>query len=137
MHTSWLAATLSSVPRPTAAEARLWKRLRRREPVWWREVGTDIWTFDFYCPYARLAVEVDGGYHRQYRDRDDHRDRDNADPLGNGAYIPAPARRRTQEIRRSLFRLTKLVLFDRITGRGSRSRPRAGSTGWVAHTSAT
>jgi hypothetical protein len=48
------------------------------QPVWWREVSTDIWTLDFYCPFARLAVEVDGGYHCRYRDRDEHRDRDNA-----------------------------------------------------------
>lgn len=64
----------------TRSERRLWSKLRRREPFWWREVRTDIWTLDFYCPHARLAVEVDGGYHRQsyFQVRDQHRDADNA-----------------------------------------------------------
>jgi very-short-patch-repair endonuclease len=66
------------VHNPTRAEQRLWARLRRREPYWWREVRTDIWTLDFYCPHALLAVEVDGGYHRDTLERDHHRDRDNA-----------------------------------------------------------
>ena len=65
---------------PTRAELRLWSKLRRREPFWWREVQSDVWTFDFFCPHARLAVEVDGGYHSEsyFLARDRHRDRDNA-----------------------------------------------------------
>lgn len=68
------------VHQPTRAELRLWSPLRRREPFWWREVRSDIWTFDFFCPHARLAVEVDGGYHSQsyFERRDQHRDEDNA-----------------------------------------------------------
>jgi very-short-patch-repair endonuclease len=58
----------------------MWTALRRREPAWWREVRTDLWTLDFYCPAARLAVEVDGGYHseRSIQERDQYRDIDNA-----------------------------------------------------------
>lgn len=65
---------------PTPAELRLWSALRKREPFWWREVQTDIWTLDFYCPAARLAVEVDGGYHEDQavRERDAYRDIDNS-----------------------------------------------------------
>jgi very-short-patch-repair endonuclease len=68
------------VDQPTRAELRLWSKLRRREPFWWREVQSDVWTFDFFCPHARLAVEVDGGYHSQsyFAARDRHRDDDNA-----------------------------------------------------------
>ncbi len=43
---------------------------------WQREYVTGPFRLDFYCPLARLAVEVDGGSHlgREARERDDLRD---------------------------------------------------------------
>jgi len=48
------------------AEQLLWQRLREGQlGVWFRRqvvlLGSCI--VDFYCPSARLVVEVDGGYH--------------------------------------------------------------------------
>jgi very-short-patch-repair endonuclease len=50
----------------TDAEARLWSRLRDRRLGGWKfrrqyPVGNAI--LDFYCPGARLAIELDGGGH--------------------------------------------------------------------------
>ncbi len=62
------------------AEGLLWQRLRGGQlGVWFRRqvvlLGSCI--VDFYCPSARLAVEVDGGYHREpaRRRADERRDR--------------------------------------------------------------
>ena len=61
---------------PTPAEARLWSalrgnalgvRFRRQHPV-----GQFI--LDFWCPAARLVVEVDGGIHETQQERDAERD---------------------------------------------------------------
>lgn len=54
--------------RHNAAEVALWQRLRGGQlGVWFRRqvvlLGSCI--VDFYCPAARLVVEVDGGYHRE------------------------------------------------------------------------
>jgi len=58
---------------PTYAEAILWKALkdkrlggfkfRRQHPI-------RTYILDFYCHAARLAVEVDGGYHQNVEQRD-------------------------------------------------------------------
>ena len=64
---------------PTDAEALLWRlvrgkalgvRFRRQHPV-------DRFILDFYCPKARLAVELDGSQHAEEgrADYDAHRDR--------------------------------------------------------------
>ena len=62
------------------AEQLLWQRLREGQlGVWFRRqvllLGSCI--VDFYCPSARLVVEVDGGYHAAPRRRraDARRDR--------------------------------------------------------------
>ena len=68
----WLRAT------PTPGEERLWEQLRaRRLDGWrWRRQAPILgWIVDFYCPAARLAIEVDGASHRDRKRQDAHRDR--------------------------------------------------------------
>lgn len=49
----------------TDAEARLWAALRRHAlgVNFRRQYGVGAYVLDFYCPAARLAVEVDGRAH--------------------------------------------------------------------------
>src|SRR5512145_2001177 len=53
--------------RATDAEHELWSRLRRHRlgPKFRRQHTAGPYTLDFYCPAARLAVELDGGQHYQ------------------------------------------------------------------------
>jgi very-short-patch-repair endonuclease len=47
-------------------EARLWSRLRQREPgkpVFRRQHPIGRYVLDFYCAKARLAIELDGASH--------------------------------------------------------------------------
>jgi very-short-patch-repair endonuclease len=47
----------------TEPEIMLWSRLKGRgtdKPIFRRQVGYQSIIFDFYCPAARLAVEIDG-----------------------------------------------------------------------------
>ena len=47
-------------------EARLWARLRERtpgKPVFRRQHAIGPYVLDFYCPKARLAIELDGISH--------------------------------------------------------------------------
>ena len=62
---------------PTPAEGRLWSRLRNRRLGglrFRRQWAVDGAILDFYCPAARLGVELDGGSHfdegGQKRDRE-------------------------------------------------------------------
>src|SRR4029077_18794358 len=51
---------------PTDAEIRLWSRLRRRQLAgfrFWRPHPMGPYVVDFFCPEAKLVVEVDGGQH--------------------------------------------------------------------------
>jgi very-short-patch-repair endonuclease len=51
---------------PTAAEERLWSHLRNRRLAgakFRRQHPFERFVFDFYCPAARLVVEVDGVVH--------------------------------------------------------------------------
>jgi very-short-patch-repair endonuclease len=66
--------------RHNAAEIALWRQLRAgQQGVWFRRqvvlLGSCI--VDFYCPGARVAVEVDGAYHAEpaRRRADARRDR--------------------------------------------------------------
>ncbi len=65
---------------PTDAETRLWWRLRgKRLGVRFRRqhpIGGYI--VDFYCPHARLVIELDGGGHasEEQRRSDERRDRE-------------------------------------------------------------
>jgi len=50
----------------TEAEVRLWSRLRRKQPDGFRfrrQQPIGPYVVDFFCPEARLIVEVDGGQH--------------------------------------------------------------------------
>jgi very-short-patch-repair endonuclease len=51
--------------KPTEAERHLWKRLKLKHLgyVFHRQKPIGDYIVDFYCPKARLAIEVDGGYH--------------------------------------------------------------------------
>lgn len=51
--------------RSTDAEHALWTRLRRHRlgPKFRRQHTVGPYTLDFYCPAARVAVELDGGQH--------------------------------------------------------------------------
>ncbi len=48
-------------------EARLWLRLRDRKdgPVVRRQHPIGPYVLDFYCPEAKLAIEVDGAQHNE------------------------------------------------------------------------
>jgi very-short-patch-repair endonuclease len=51
----------------TGPEVMLWSRLRGRiadQPTFRRQHPIGSFILDFYCPSARLAVEVDGATHR-------------------------------------------------------------------------
>lgn len=65
----------------TAGERAMWSLLRFQAPGWTREYATGRYRLDFYCPAARLAVEVDGITHhgRQAQHRDRARDAWHAD----------------------------------------------------------
>ncbi len=47
------------------AEARLWQYLRGSQlgSKFRRQYGIDIYVVDFYCPSAKLAIELDGSSH--------------------------------------------------------------------------
>ena len=50
----------------TEPEVMLWSRLKGRgqdRPVFRRQFPYETLIFDFYCPKARLAVEIDGSTH--------------------------------------------------------------------------
>lgn len=51
----------------TPAERSLWKHLRRRQLDGWRwrrQYSVGSYVLDFFCPAARLAVELDGAVHQ-------------------------------------------------------------------------
>jgi very-short-patch-repair endonuclease len=63
----------------TPAEARLWQALRRHQLgglQFRRQHPIAMYVADFYCPEARLIVEVDGSIHRDpdQQARDQYRD---------------------------------------------------------------
>ena len=57
-------------------ELMLWRvlRLRRRALRVRRQQPIGPFVADFYCPAARLVIEIDGAAHDQRRDADDRRD---------------------------------------------------------------
>jgi very-short-patch-repair endonuclease len=62
----------------TEAERCLWKRLQLRHLgyVFYRQKPGGDYIVDFYCPKARLIVEVDGGQHLTKDTRDSDKVRD-------------------------------------------------------------
>ena len=62
----------------TAGETRLWEQLRSKRLNGWRwrrQVPILGWIADFYCPKARVAIEVDGSHHSDQKGEDARRDR--------------------------------------------------------------
>lgn len=61
---------------PTPAEGKLWEVLRKRVAghAFRRQVPQHGYILDFYCPGARLAVELDGSSHRDAAGHDQRRD---------------------------------------------------------------
>jgi very-short-patch-repair endonuclease len=59
---------------PTRAEDLLWNGLRGWNfATFRRQHPVDRFILDFYCPAARLCVEVDGGVHDEQKERDEAR----------------------------------------------------------------
>ena len=66
----------------TTAEKLLWEKLRyrqlegfkflRQHPILYDRKGNDLNFFipDFYCPKAKLAIEIDGGIHNEKWEQD-------------------------------------------------------------------
>jgi very-short-patch-repair endonuclease len=68
-------AAVAARQRGTLSESALWHELERGSPFGWqREVPWGDYRLDFYCPAARLAVEVDGSSHRARQVTDSVRD---------------------------------------------------------------
>ena len=63
--------------RMTTAEEVVWNMLRRKRLGYKfkRQFSIDNYVVDFYCPDCRLAIELDGGVHRQRRGYDEYRTR--------------------------------------------------------------
>jgi very-short-patch-repair endonuclease len=62
---------------PTKAEVLLWEKLRRRRLGGYkfrRQQVIGIFIVDFYCPSAKVIVEVDGEIHLQQKETDRVRD---------------------------------------------------------------
>ena len=62
----------------TAAERRLWQRLRHRQVRGYefrRQHPLGRFIVDFYCPEAKLVIEIDGDSHADQRDYDAERSR--------------------------------------------------------------
>ncbi len=58
----------------------LWSKLKGRgrgQPIFRRQFAYESMIFDFYCPAAKLAVEIDGSTHweEEKRAKDEARDR--------------------------------------------------------------
>jgi len=52
----------------TDAERVLWSRIRRKQikgVQFYRQKPVGNYIVDFYCPKAKLIIEVDGGYHKR------------------------------------------------------------------------
>jgi very-short-patch-repair endonuclease len=64
----------------TEPEVMLWSRLKGRgrgQPIFRRQFAYESMIFDFYCPAAKLAVEIDGSTHwtGEKQAKDEARDR--------------------------------------------------------------
>jgi len=83
-HTSRIRGTTPAIEQaarrlrkePTLAEAHLWQALRRRQLAslkfrFQHPIGRFI--ADFYCPSAKLIIEIDGGIHDQQQPYDEAR----------------------------------------------------------------
>jgi very-short-patch-repair endonuclease len=63
---------------PTPAEALVWKKLRKRQLgglKFRRQHIIHAYIVDFYCPAARLVIEIDGAVHEKQEEYDQERDK--------------------------------------------------------------
>jgi very-short-patch-repair endonuclease len=60
---------------PTPAESKLWSRLRNDQlgVSFRRQHAIDKYIPDFYCPSAKLIIELDGGAHLDQQEQDKER----------------------------------------------------------------
>lgn len=73
---SFVSRARSLRKKATDCERILWRRLRKRNLAGYkfrRQHSIDLYILDFYCPGAKLAIELDGGGHsyqmRRIRDQ--------------------------------------------------------------------
>lgn len=59
----------------TEVERTLWKKLKNKQSGFQfrRQFGIGTYILDFYCPEKKLAVELDGGFHRKRKEYDEGR----------------------------------------------------------------
>lgn len=63
----------------TDAERTLWQKIRRRQlkgHQFFRQKPIGKYIVDFYCPRARLIIEIDGGQHYEKRNQVEDKKRD-------------------------------------------------------------
>lgn len=96
---------------PTSSESALWKRLEKRQ------LGVGFlsqecilgYIVDFYCPSARLVVEIDGSSHNSVKRRADDAQRDAAFERNGFSVLRLPADVRVDEqVGRIVRRLDRL-----------------------------
>ena len=63
----------------TPAEQALWQRIRKKQLnglPFYRQKPLLEYIVDFYCPAAKLVIEIDGDYHNtaEQHEKDQHRD---------------------------------------------------------------
>lgn len=57
----------------TEAEKALWAHLRNKQFLgmkFFRQYSIGPYILDFYCPNMKLAIELDGGQHNQYENKE-------------------------------------------------------------------
>ncbi len=60
----------------SVSEKVLWERIRQKQLgfAFRRQFAIGAYVLDFYCPEAKVCIEIDGPQHEQTRDRDAARD---------------------------------------------------------------
>jgi len=61
----------------THAEKLLWDEIRAKKIAGYkfrRQVPFDRFILDFLCPEQKLIIEIDGGYHQHFKEKDKERD---------------------------------------------------------------
>jgi len=62
----------------TEAEKILWNKIKNKQLdayKFFRQYSVGPYILDFYCPLIRLAIELDGGYHKKEKIYDEERER--------------------------------------------------------------
>jgi very-short-patch-repair endonuclease len=103
----------------TEPEIMLWSRLKGRgkdKPIFRRQYAYRSMIFDFYCPAARLALEIDGSTHWD----DDKRAKDEARDAWLGTEGIAVMRIGAGEVYRDLSGVTDAAILraEELIGRG-------------------